>query len=45
MRLALGHNLYGINKTEKGFIDYLENEGKDIAVLNGLLNNSRFYSS
>ena len=42
MRLALGHQLYGINKTEKGFIDYLENEGKDIAVLNGLLTTAGF---
>ena len=37
LRLAAGHELYGINKTEKGFRDYLENEGKDMAVLNGLL--------
>jgi hypothetical protein len=42
MRLALGHNLYGINKTEKGFVDYLENEGKDMAVLNGLLTTAGF---
>ena len=42
MRLALGHNLYGINKTEKGFVDYLQNEGKDLAVLNGLLTTAGF---
>ena len=36
-RLAIGHSIYGINKTEKGFIDYLENEGKDMAILNSTL--------
>ena len=36
-RLAIGHSIYGINKTEKGFMDYLENEGKDIAILNSTL--------
>ena len=36
-RLALGNELYGINKTEKGFTDYLKNEGKDMAVLNAAL--------
>jgi len=41
-RLALGHQLYGINETEKGFMDYLENEGKDMAVLNGALTTAGF---
>ena len=41
-RLALGHQLYGINQTEKGFIDYLKNEGKDMAVLNGALTTAGF---
>ena len=40
-RLAAGHAMYGINKTEEGFInkfqDYLRKEGKDIAVLNAAL--------
>jgi len=36
-RLALGHTKYGINQTEKGFLDYLENEGKDLAKLNAAL--------
>ncbi len=29
--------MYGINKTEKGFQDYLQNEGKDIAEINAAL--------
>jgi hypothetical protein len=41
-RLALGHQLYGINQTEKGFTDYLKNEGKDMAVLNGALTTAGF---
>ena len=36
-RLIAGHELYGINKTEKGFQDYLQNEGKDIAEINAAL--------
>ena len=36
-RLAIGHSIYGINKTDEGFMDYLKNEGKDIAVLNATL--------
>ena len=41
-RLALGNELYGINKTEEGFTDYLKNEGKDLAVLNGVLTQAGF---
>ena len=41
-RLALGHSMYGINQTEKGFMDYLKNEGKDIAILNGALTTAGF---
>ena len=37
LRLIAGHEIYGINKTEKGFKDYLQNEGKDIAVINAAL--------
>jgi len=37
LRLIAGHEIYGINKTEKGFMDYLENEGKDIAAINAAL--------
>tara|TARA_R100001594_G_scaffold62451_1_gene96795 strand:- start:310 stop:3426 length:3117 start_codon:yes stop_codon:yes gene_type:complete len=36
-RLIAGHQLYGINKTEEGFQDYLQNEGKDIAQINAAL--------
>ena len=36
-RLIAGHEIYGINKTEEGFMDYLKNEGKDIAIINSTL--------
>ena len=36
-RLIAGHQIYGINKTEEGFMDYLKNEGKDIAIINSTL--------
>ena len=35
-------SMYGINQTEKGFMDYLKNEGKDMAVLNGALTTAGF---
>jgi len=41
-RLALGNELYGINKTEEGFTDYLKNEGKDIGTLNAVLTTGGF---
>ena len=41
-RLALGNELYGINKSEKGFEDYLANEGKDIGALNAILTTGGF---
>ena len=41
-RLAIGHQLYGINKTEEGFMDYLQNEGKDIANINAALTAAGF---
>ena len=42
MRLALGNELYGINKTEEGFTDYLKKEGKDIGALNSTLTAAGF---
>ena len=41
-RLVLGNELYGINKSEKGFEDYLANEGKDIGALNAILTTGGF---
>ena len=37
LRLIAGHEIYGINKTEEGFMDYLKNEGADIAAINATL--------
>jgi len=41
-RLAIGHAMYGINKTEEGFMDYLKNEGKDMAAINATLTTAGF---
>ena len=41
-RLALGNELYGINKTEEGFMDYLKKEGRDMAAINAALTTAGF---
>jgi len=41
-RLAYGHQKYGINDSEKGFMDYLKDEGKDMAALNATLTAAGF---
>ena len=41
-RLVVGHQLYGINDSEKGFMDYLKDEGKDMAALNATLTAAGF---
>jgi hypothetical protein len=41
-RLVYGHQRYGINDSEKGFMDYLRDEGKDMAALNATLTAAGF---